>query len=726
MFNNYTSRNPWGESLTNDSQDNANELKKSIREQKILLAALTGANDDEALLDYSYNASCPSMEDLKRRITSVSKEISEKQHTASNRGRSKQSPAQWWARYQLNIRQLEDIADQRQTLLKELNYLTGSSMKNLEIELIKETEKLNQCRLKAARVKKVAYPAASFDMDNMTESERIRAKAQAMVAARLNKTNHSTLSEKTQDQNENGMQQINTLIEQIKQIQNGIESIISNDLSNLDDELISETRQLKNRQMFEQGLYVDDEVARFIDHLKRSTLLENRAASSSSLPPPPPPLFTSTSSLYYSQPPPPIPTSQRPGTPRSEADIRAEAHKRIEERRLYFLKDSTSKRHIVTEETKSRSTDDPNITEEEKAAQERMRQAEADARARLEAMREKRNNLRREAAETEEKKRKAAAEASAAAEAQMMAEKKRHQLEEEERMARIRKAQEELAEKQRNQRQIERERLRLEQEEKQKKEAEEQKRRDEQERRAEELRQKKARQAAEQAAREKRLRRLEIERREREIEAARQEEMDRRLQWEEAENQKRLEEERRIREKEEETARAKQRLEEEEEARVEEERRLREEKRKRLELEAEIRRQEEENRQKEKILEEQRLKEKRLEEQRQEEQKIYEAEQKRQEEQMIEQERQQQQAERELTAENASDAYTTTGYTYSSSPVSTSFPIHDATTAGTSGYGVDVEDEVNFGTSKCSATNRLELICFNASLTTSLSCNYFI
>jgi hypothetical protein len=702
MFNNFASRNPWGDS-SSDAQNNTSELKKSIREQKILLAALTGTNDDDEAYsverDYNPNASSLSIEELKRRITSVSKEITEKQHMAANRGRSKQSPAQWWARYQLNIRQLEDIASQRQTLLKELNYLTGSNMKNLEAELIEETEKLNQCRLKAARVKKAAYsPSSAYDMTNMTESERIRAKAQAMVAARLNKTNHNASSCENIAEDEGGeraMQQANTLIEQIKQTQHEIESIIANDLSKLDDEVISETKQLKDRQMFEQGIYVDDQVARFIDNLKRSNLLDSRSASSSSSlpPPPPPPLFTARSSPpYYSQPPPPIPTSQRPGTPRSEADIKAEAHKRIEERRLYFFKDNTTtttKRHIAIEEARIRSVDDSKISEEERAAQERMRQAEADARARLEVMRDKRNNLRREAAEAEEKKQKAAAEASAAAEAQMMAEKKHKQLEEEERLTRVRKAQDELAEQQRKQRQVELERLRLEQGERQKKEAEERKKREEEDRIAEEIRQKKARQAAEQAAREKRLRRVEIERREKEIEAARQEEMDRRLKWEETENQKRLEEERRIREKEEEAARVRQRL-EEEEARAEEERRLQEEERRRLEFEAEIRRQEEEER-----LQEQR---------RLEEQKIYEAEQKLQEEKRLEEERQFQQAERELAAVNAaSEANSTTEYIYSSSPVSTSFSIHNSTTAGTSGYGVDVEDEVNFGTSKCSS-----------------------
>ncbi|KAG2207242.1 hypothetical protein INT46_008860 [Mucor plumbeus] len=702
MYNTTFSRNPWGES---DQLTSLNELKKSIREQKVLLAATSGINEDDVdtYNDFNNNNNdeYSSIEDLKRRITSVSRELHEKQQASANKGRSStQSPAQWWARYQLNLRQMEDLVDQRHTLLKEINYL-NNGMKNLEDELNQETEKLNQCRLKAARIKKAAFATTgsseNFDLASMTDSERIRAKAQAMVAARLNKSANTSTSISASTSNsplllptEKQDVHANRLIDDIKKIQREMESIMENDMNRVEQELDLCTKQLKNRQMFEQGLYVDDFVARFIDQLDRtyaSTPSFGSSAPGYSTPPPP----LKISSPYYSQaPPPPIPTSQRPGTPRSAADIKAEAYKRIEERRKLFMK-NTNDRHITTPSSADvKVLEDPKISEEEKAAQERMRQAEADARARLEAMREKRDTLRREAAEAEEKKRRAAAEASAAAEAEMLAEKKRKQLEEEERLAKIKKAQEALAEKQRIEHEAEVERLRLEREERQRKEAEERKKREEEERIAEEIRQNKARQAAEQAAREKRLRRVEIERREREIEAARQEEINRRKQWEEAELQKRLDEEKRIREKEEEAAKARQRL-EEEEARLEEQKRLEEEERQRVQMEIEIQKKREE---------EQLLEEKRLEEQR-----IYQAEQRLQEEKRLEQERKQQQYEREaaaamaakeaerVTAAAAKVSYTTT---YSSSPTNISFSNLNSTTAGTSGYGVDVEDEVNF------------------------------
>ncbi|KAG2237303.1 hypothetical protein INT48_009036 [Thamnidium elegans] len=689
MYNTNSSRNPWGETNKQLSQGaSIDELKKSIREQKILLDAF--GEDSLSYVDHQRDVNA-NVGELKRRIISLTQEMYDRQQMAASTGRSTLSPAQWWARYQLNLRQLEDIADQRHVLLKEIDYLVGTSIKNLQEELDQETEMLQKARVKANQVKRTAYSThyINCDQPGMTESERIRAKAQAMVAARLGKSNSSTTSlygDRMDDDNTKATE-FNRLIEGVKQIQREVESIVENNLTSVDKDLDLGTKQLKDRQMFEQGLYVDDELARFIDMLDSSLITTSEKRSydvNKKLPPPPPPPLYYRPPSPYSHSPPPIPTSQRPGTPRSEADIKAEAHKRIEQRKLLFSKNISKSQ---TFEDKSQPIEENNISEEERAAQEKMRHAEISARARLDVMREKRNALRKEAAAAEEKKRKAAAEASAAAEAEMLAEKKRKQKEEEERAVKIKKAQDEYATQQRILREAELERLRLEREEKKKKEAEERKKRDEEERIAEEIRQKKARKAAEQAAQEKRLRIMEIERREKEIEAARQEEINRRRLWEETENQKRLEEERLIREKEEEAARVRQRL-DDEDARIEEQRRHEEEERRRLEEEAQARKKAEEER---------------IElEKRREEQALYEAEMKLQEERKKEELIKCQQEAQELTAARASEeaeaaaAAAVSKEAYSSSPGSIHLSIQNSTTAGTSGYGVDVEDEVNF------------------------------
>ncbi|RCH90712.1 hypothetical protein CU097_003149 [Rhizopus azygosporus] len=574
-----------------------------------------------------------SVDDLKKHITTLDREIALKRQDNIAIGRSSSgrsgpafSHSQWWSRYQINMRQLEDLLDQRQALLKEINYLTGNSLKRLEEELYIETERLNTAKLKAARLKLSTtqdISRGSYDTIGLTESERIRAKAQAMVAARLRKD--STLSEDSlQTEEENAKKRlaiIKDLTDEVKKKRDVAEDLLRRDLSVIDHDLDIASKDLRERQMFEQGLYIDGEVARFIEQLGKLHVSDR-----SRIPPLPLNDHSRHSLNDYSLPP-PIPTSQRPGTPRSEADIKAEAFRRIQARKAMFTKGTPS----PTPANACKNTSDE-ISDEIKASQERMKQAEAEARAHLEAMREKRNKLRQEAAKAEEQRKKAAAEAAAAAEAEMLAEKKRKQEEERQRLEKIRREQEELREKQEQERLAELERIRKQQEELERLREEERKKKEEEERVAEEIRQRKARKAAEEAAREKRLRREEIERREKEIEAARQEELNRRKKWEEAERQKRIEEEQ--------EAERLRKLREEEEARIKEERYKEQE----IEL------------QRKKEIEE------KLQKQR-------------------EQKEEQQEANLLAVPEVISKV---------SSPI---------TTAGTSGYGIDIEDEVNFNIS---------------------------
>lgn len=645
MYNDNVHKNPWAE-YTRNEENSFYELRKSIREQKILLDAATNTIDSQ---DDGENAIMP-LSELKLRIITISKELAEKQQTAAYRAHSTQTTAQWWSRYKLNLRQLEDLSDQHRVLLKEINYLIDTGVKKVQEDLVHETEKLSQLLGRKAQIEKSAS-SYTTEYDGLSDSDRIKAKAQAMVAARLKKNNYSShpidLEHRQIDVNEK-LARMDHIIDEINLYKADLELIINNDLNKIEDDLTEGTKDLKERQMFEQGLYVDDHLARFIDQLDRVNP-PNIPPFLSSLPRHP----ESDTSVLNQTPPPPIPTSQRPGTPRSAASIKAEAHRRIEERKHLFIpKETVLPKRVIQSSVQ--------ITDEEKAAQERMRQAEAGARARLEAMREKRNKLRQEAAEAEEKKKKAASEAAAAAEAEMLAEKKRKKLEEEERLAKIKKIEDELEEKQRKEREAESERLITEREERAKKEAEERKKREEEEHAAEEERQKRARQAAEQAAQEKRLRRLEIEKQEKELEAARQEEINRRKKWEEAERQKQQYEEQRLMEKQEEALRLRQHLEEEQE-RLQQQRRYEEEQQKRLDEEARL-----------------------------EQQKIYEAEQKLEKERQLMEERKKTQELAERQVERQAEEESEPSYPWT----------HASTTAGTSGYGVDIEDEVNFSISK--------------------------
>ncbi|KAI9247826.1 hypothetical protein BY458DRAFT_526897 [Sporodiniella umbellata] len=363
---------------------------------------------------------------------------------------------------------------------------------------------------------------------------------------------------------QSNQRQLRTLIDQQQSLMNEIRYLAGTSQplleSNSDwsvelEQLLDEAQSLQmtyddfnnedERDLFEYGINVHPALAEFIDQLK----YPHRSA----------PVLA-----------PPIPTSQRPSTPRSESDIKAEAFRRIQARKA-LLAQPTPRKLIQT-------TEKATVSEEVKAAQERMKQAEINARAHLDNMREKRNKVRQEAAKAEEKRRQLAAEATAAAEREMALEKERKQKEEEAKALKYKQAQEEKAERERLKREIEMERVRKEKEEQDRLETEEQIQKEKEERLAQETRQKKARQAAEEAAREKRLRRIELEKHEKEIEEAKQKEMDRRKQWQETERKRRQEEEEQIRKKEEEAVRLKKVIDEENRLKLqkEEEKRRRE------------------------------------------------------------------------------------------------------------------------------------------------------
>ncbi|KAI8975146.1 hypothetical protein BDF20DRAFT_822616 [Mycotypha africana] len=656
MFNSNVLRNPWADDI--ERQSRIEQLKKSIREQHILLDTVDVLNDAYTIDKDDRRRNSADLEDLKSRIKKVTNELQEKQTDASHKGLSTQSLVHLWSQYLLNMRQLEDIAEQRKTLTRELDYLINTSIRNVEKELLQEANRLSQLKEQVAtNVSNVSLSSRGSDTniintENMTDSERIRAKAQAMVAARLNKLANNSPSPppKNGTRNHNSellssafekqqQHKIDQILSSIRRTREEADQIISVDLMNIEHSLEESSQRIKEKNMFEQGLYVDHEVAQFIDQLKRPAITKRK--SNASLLPPTLPKYNALSARRSSATnttPPPVPTSRRPGTPRSEADIKAAAKKRIEERRQLFMKKENNHQYIPAPSVSSITNDhhSQQPSEAERAAQERMRQAEAEARVRLEIMREKRNQLRKEAAEAEEKKKKAAAEAAAAAEAEMLAEKKRKI--EEKRQAELKRK---AAEAKRLAAMDEEKAKRNEQQQVQL-EKDKQLRKWKEDRAAEEERQMKARQAAEQAAREKRLRQAEIERRERDIEQARQDEIERRRKWEEAELQRKMEEELKIRQQQEE---------EEERLRVLEE-------------------------EKEKARREEELIKKQLEE---------------------EQALQQQQATQQPVIDSTiSVPSITTTNDSAAQPINTPFSPITTTTAGTSGYGIDVEDEVNF------------------------------
>lgn len=334
------------------------------------------------------------------------------------------------------------------------------------------------------------------------------------------------------------------IMDDINSLRHDAHHIVRHELSNFSTSPSSskEDRQKQQeRQMFEKGLFVSAPLARFIESLNKPTPSSSPSSS-------PSPRYNNN--LYKQQSLPPSPPVSNPSnsinSQRSTVDIKAEAQRRIEQRRLLFAsKNSKSTSNLRARREQPTFTPEKTVSEDEKAAQERLRKAEADARERLQTMRERRNKARLDSEKEAQRQQQQEQEKRMAQERQ-----RQHEIEEEEKrrvaeeQQRQREIEEEkrVAEEQERQHKIEEEQKRIAEEQQRQREIEEEKRvaeerqrqreiEEEEERVAEEQRQHRARVAAEQAAKEKRLRQEEFERKAREIEAAQIEAQQRQQQW---------------------------------------------------------------------------------------------------------------------------------------------------------------------------------------------------
>ncbi|ORX55702.1 hypothetical protein DM01DRAFT_1335097 [Hesseltinella vesiculosa] len=513
------------------------QLEKAIREQQFLLEQTSAIRANPSHdLDY-----------LKRRIVELSQQIKDQQDNAiSTNG---YTARQWWSRFQTNKRQLEDLAQQRRSSLKEMDYLQ-TSIASLTTSLDDENNLWFRTQTdyrKHQQQVRTTSTSTSTSSLAATEEERLRSRAHAMVTARLNRSkSHAQLSLDAQEldqQHQAFKDQLQRIERQINDCQQDMSRLLHSSSFELDNGLDTDDKRWKDQQMFERGLYVHDDLARFIDDLPTTMSSANGPAPSSSS------NRLSQSSMSKLQRrasyrrslltspttmvdmdsfiPPPIPTTDRPESPRSTADIRAEAQRRIEARRQQ-LSIPPSVMSSATQPSSSSTSQPPQpssrlplhaqdtYTDEEKAAQERFKQAEAEARQRLLDMRERREQAREKARKEQEQRKKAAEEAQHKAEQDLLDEKKRQEEAARECQEQARKEQEALAARQL---QLEQQ-AQLEQERQQAKEDEE--------------RQRKARLAAQKAAQEKRRQRQAQATREKEAEQAAADALQRRQAFEQA------------------------------------------------------------------------------------------------------------------------------------------------------------------------------------------------
>ncbi|KAI9286625.1 hypothetical protein BC943DRAFT_351418 [Umbelopsis sp. AD052] len=514
------------------------DLQKSIREQKILLSALQDAAPVAADND---------IESLKRRIATVDKQI----HGGDSRLKSSK-PELLLSRYSSRMRQLSDLADHQRSMRKEIDFTLNTTIKDLEKQLLRETEKLNEKEQELARIrdsKASGSTNTSLYNPSMTEADRIRSKAQAMIAARLNKTSYvesaGAESKKVELAIEERDCQLQRQMAKLDDLRHDLRKALEASIEASD--LERNEKQLKEQRMFEDGLFVSEELSDFIDSIRR-----DRAKKAYGPPPatpplprqysPAPPPLPASKYVRPSRPaaPPPIPTSLRPETPRSAEAIKAEAHRRIDEKRmsLQTLQPMTPPAADPAQESKQLEDEQhkQQLLEAEKAAQAKLREAERLAHIRLAEFNKRKEEAEtsRLAAEEEERRLKEEAERLALEEEQERLER--------ERVEKEKKAEEEQRliqeEREKERQRIEQEKQKIEREEKEA--IERQKKLEEENRAAEKAKEEEAerlRRAQEELERAKEA----AEARQREVEAAERERQ--RLEIEKAAAEKRRQDE---------------------------------------------------------------------------------------------------------------------------------------------------------------------------------------
>ncbi|KAM3584668.1 hypothetical protein VKS41_003475 [Umbelopsis sp. WA50703] len=376
------------------------------------------------------------------------------------------------------MRQLSDLADHQRSMQKEIDFTLNTTIKNLEKKIEKETERLYEKERELARIRDVkATGGASPSLANptMSEADRIRSKAQAMIAARLNKTNYieniGSEAKKTELGIEERESHWKRQLSQTDSLQQAVKHVLN--ASSIDESDIEQNeKRLKEQRMFEDGLFVAEELSDFIESLRRdrankAALGQPSAATSRYGPPPatpplpkkysagPPPLPAPVYSRHAPSskslaPPPPVPTSLRPQTPRSAEAIKAEAHRKTEEKRMSMringdlsnfqkIGGAIDKEQVSLEREETSSEEKYKLQQQEaeKAAQAKLREASRQAELRLSEFNQRKKDAEasKQAAQEEERKRNQEAEQAALKKEEERLEQERLQLEKENKAA---------------------------------------------------------------------------------------------------------------------------------------------------------------------------------------------------------------------------------------------------------------------------------------------------
>ncbi|KAL0076286.1 hypothetical protein J3Q64DRAFT_1811472 [Phycomyces blakesleeanus] len=220
------------------------------------------------------------IDDLKERIRELQTEIMKSEGD---------SAGHIWDSYIEKTAELSHVADQEKALEQEIYYLLEDTLRGL-VRQVKETEedlknkKVQLVKMNAEKTSKSGSPSLEIIGTGpggaVTESDRIRAKAKAMVAARMGKITGkiSTVdiraeTKKIEDECEEFKEYAESVSDGLKEIENSVRSIhMEISMIGLDSgKQAQDQKKIEERNRFEHGVRVADDLKAFIQQLSFET-----------------------------------------------------------------------------------------------------------------------------------------------------------------------------------------------------------------------------------------------------------------------------------------------------------------------------------------------------------------------------------------------------------------------------------------------------------------------
>ncbi|KAL7335733.1 hypothetical protein PS15p_201163 [Mucor circinelloides] len=263
------------------------DLRKEIEEKKKLIQQLENDAIHRVATPYQELSALE-----KKDIDGLKERVKELQHEISKTGSEQGQDA--WSTYIAKTAELSSLADQEKSLEAEIQYMLDVTLKGLLAQVDETENDLRDKKIQAVNAKATAATSSSASSDvplnivgtgpngEVTESDRIKAKAKALVAARMGKITGKSSSpsspsaintkaeiDKINEEREEFKLYTDSIADSLKEIEQALNTIhmetsmIGLDIRKQDQD----QKKIEERARFEHGENVAKDLKEFISQL---------------------------------------------------------------------------------------------------------------------------------------------------------------------------------------------------------------------------------------------------------------------------------------------------------------------------------------------------------------------------------------------------------------------------------------------------------------------------